>query len=340
MLKEAMFYRELENGTAECFLCVLNCKIKEGKKGKCRVRKNIRGKLYSLIYGELTSFSVDYIEKAPLYHFYPSHKFLNVGSAGCNLNCKFCLAWTITQVEPEKIKKEEFTPEKIVEAVKAIGCKGIVYTHSEPTLNLEFYAEVMKLARREKLKNVFATNGFISQEAFNFIAPYVDAVALTFKGGELFYKEICNVKFQEKHFVELCREIKKRKIHLELVYVLIPGFNDSKEEIEKVSGLANEAPLIFLRFFPSYRMDKIESPKEEELERALEIAHKAGVKHAYIENIFSHPGKHTYCEHCGRVLIRREGFGVVEYNVKKGKCAFCGAPSSIVGEPILVSAKL
>lgn len=342
MLKEAKFYEKLENSEVKCRLCILKCRIKNNKKGRCRVRKNIEGRLYSLIYGDLTSFSIDYIEKAPLYHFYPSHKFLNIGSIGCNLSCAFCLAWVITQVNYEEVKKESFEAGSIIKAAKAAKCRGIVYTHSEPTLNIEFYSEVMRHAKKENLKNVFATNGLITEEAFSYISSYIDAVALTFKGSRSFYKKYCGAGISLKHLYNLCSEIINKNIHVEIVYVLIPEHNDSEEEIKEAAKLAKfaDAPLIFLRFFPSYKMEKVQSPAEEELERALEIAYKNKVKHAYIENIFSHPGKNTYCSRCGKLLIRREGFGVVEYNIKNGACSFCGEKLKIVGNPKIISARM
>lgn len=342
MLKEAWFYEKVDNSTVKCNLCRFGCVIKKNKRGRCRVRENVDGKLFSLIYKELTSFSIDYIEKAPLYHFYPSHRFLNVGSIGCNLSCAFCLAWPITQADYDDIKKENFEADSIVRAAKAAKCKGIVYTHSEPTLNIEFYYEIMKQAKKKALKNVFATNGLITAHAFSFIADYIDAVALTLKGSRKFYRKFCGVDFNPEYLFEISEEILRNKKHVEIVYVLIPKLNDSEEEIKKACELANfaDAPLIFLRFFPSYKMDNLPSPKEEELERALEIAYKNKVKHAYIENIFSHPGKNTYCNKCGRLLIRREGFGVVEYNIKNKACSFCGEKLKIVGKPAIISAKI
>ncbi|MFQ6136588.1 MAG: AmmeMemoRadiSam system radical SAM enzyme [Candidatus Hydrothermarchaeales archaeon] len=320
--------------TVKCELCVINCEIKDGKKGFCKVRQNLGGKLYNSIYGELSSFSTDFIEKAPCYHFYPNHKFLTIGSIGCNLRCGFCLTWNISQVDPGDVKAESIEIEKLIRSAKELKCRGIVYTHSEPTLNIEYYVELMKEARRNNLANVFATNGYISLKAFDLISEYLDAVALTVKGNGDFYNEVCGVKFEKTHLTRLVDAVKARGIHLEVVYVLIPGYNDDEGSlIELINFVRNaEAPLIFLRFVPSYKMDKLDSPSEESMEYALNLAYEKGLKYAYLENIHTHPGKNTYCEKCKKLLIKRVGYGIVEWNLEDGKCSFCGANIPIVGK--------
>ncbi|MFQ5887438.1 MAG: AmmeMemoRadiSam system radical SAM enzyme, partial [Candidatus Hydrothermarchaeales archaeon] len=303
------------NTNVKCNLCVLQCEIKNGKRGFCRTRENRNGKLYNVVYGRLSSFSTDYIEKAPLYHFYPNHTFLIIGSVGCNLRCKFCLTWNITQVRPEDVKADELGIEEIVDSAKKLYCRGIVYTHSEPTLNIEFYAELMRVAKDNGLVNVFATNGFISLEAFDLISERLDAVTLTIKGTRDFYQKICGVNADFNHLPKLMEKIKEREIHLEVVYVLIPEHNDDEESLLELINLVkkSDAPLIFLRFIPSYKMDRLDSTSEERLENALNLAYKNGLKYVYLENIFSHPGKNTYCEKCKNLLIKREGYGIIEW---------------------------
>ena len=276
---EAWCYEGLDDKKVRCNLCIIRCVIAEGKRGICQTRENRNGRLFNIVYGGLSSFSTDFVEKVPLYHFHPNHRFLTVGSVGCNLSCKFCLTWSITQRPPEEIETEALSPDRLVTAASELGCKGIVYTHSEPTLNIEFYSELMEKAKKAGLANVFATNGFISIEAFERIARLVDAVALTFKGGEEFYRKVCGARYDHNHFNRLIDLIEKRGIHLELVYVLIPGENDDEESLKEVIELAKgaKAPLIFLRFFPSYKMEDIESPSEEALERAVNLAYASGL---------------------------------------------------------------
>ena len=337
MLREACCYEQLGNGKVRCSLCIRRCTLSEGERGFCRVRENRSGRLYNLFYGELSSFSVDYVEKTPLYLFYPNHQFLNLGSVGCNLACEFCLTWNITQVEPEEVKTTRLTPEQIVSAALATGCRGIVYTHSEPTLNIEFYLEVMKAARERGLKNVFATNGYITLEAFSELESYLDAVALTVKGSAEFYSRRCGVAYAKEHLHALARRIRDAGIHLEVVMVLVPNESDDEASIAEAVELAKraDASIIFLRFFPSFKMDSVEATPEATLERALSHAYSRGVL-AFVENIFSHPGKSLRCESCGKVLIRREGYGVVEWNLRtsgeKNFCKACGAPAKVVGD--------
>ena len=333
-MTEACCYKARDNNAVECNLCIINCKIKEGNTGFCGVRENKRGRLYNTIYGKLSSFSTDFIEKAPLYHFYPNHKFMTIGSVGCNLKCDFCLTWSITQVDPQTVETEELEIEKIIKSAKELECRGIVYTHSEPTLNIEYYSKLAKAAKENGLVNAFATNGLITLEAFDVIEDYLDAVSLTIKGSEDFYKEVCGVKVDKAHFSLLIKKIKEKGIHLEIVYVLIPGKNDDEGSLDGLIRLAKEAdaPLIFLRFFPSHKMDGLGSTSEEALESALNMAYDKGLKHVYVENIHSHPGKNTYCEGCKKPVIKREGYGITEWNIEEGACKFCGTKIPIIGE--------
>ncbi len=238
MLREACCYERLSEGRVRCNLCIRRCTIGEGERGFCRVRGNRGGRLYNLYYGELSSFSVDYVEKTPLYLFYPNHQFLNLGGVGCNLACEFCLAWNITQVEPEEVRTSRLTPEQIVSAAIATRCRGIVYTHSEPTLNLEFYLEVMKAARERGLKNVLATNGYVTLEAFSMLEPYLDAVALTVKGSAEFYSRRCGFTYAREHLHALAERIRRAGIHLEVVMVLVPNENDDEASVAEAVELA------------------------------------------------------------------------------------------------------
>jgi pyruvate formate lyase activating enzyme len=333
-MTEACCYRTRDNNVVECNLCIINCKIKDGGAGFCGVRENQGGTLINTIYGKLSSFSTDFIEKAPLYHFYPNHKFMTIGSVGCNMKCDFCLTWSITQVDLQSVKTDELGVEKVIKSARELDCKGIVFTHSEPALNIEYYKEIMEKAKEAGLVNVFATNGLVTLEAFESSAPYVDAVALTIKGSEDFYKEVCGVKIDKSHFTTLVKKIKEKGIHLEIVYVLIPGQNDDEESLDELFGLAKDAdaPLIFLRFFPSHKMDNLDSTTEAALEKALNAAYEGELSYVYMENIFAHPGKNTYCGKCRKVVIEREGYGIVEWNIEGGKCGFCGAKIPVIGE--------
>lgn len=322
-MKEAMFYSK-NDGKIRCKLCIFQCTIEEGRRGFCRVRENRKGKLYNLIYGKLTSFSVDPIEKTPCFHFYPNNRFLMIGSAGCNLRCEFCLTWNITQVPLEEISTVFLMPKKLVRAALELDCKGIVYTHSEPTLNLEYYSEIMKDADEKKLLNVFATNGLISKDAFKHISNYTDAVIISLKGDDSFYRNVCGSSRKKvlNEIRDLALFIKEEKIHLEIVYVLIPNYQKNLGEVINFAGLLN-SPLIFLRYIPSYRMDNISSTPLDVMESALNLAYESGLEYVYLENIYSHPGKNTYCPKCKNLIIKREGYDITVWKLKGRKC-YCG----------------
>lgn len=331
------FFERVGNGRVKCTLCVRECVLEPGQRGACRVRVNRQGEIHSLIYGRLSTYSVEYVEKIPLYLYYPNSQFITLGSAGCNLGCDFCLTWNITQVEPEEVDLSPLSPDNIVKSARALRARGIAYTHSEPTLNIEYYLEVMKTAVRSGLKNVFATNGIISLEALHTILNHVDAFAVTFKGSRKFYSRACHFSPPEGHLSRVLRSIRDAGKHLELVYVLIPGKNDDTQSLKELAALASEveAPVILLRFFPSYRYERVESTPEESLERARDYLIGAGVGHVFLENIFSHPGKNVYCRECGKVLVSRQGYGVVEWNLRtegeENYCIFCGSKSQVLG---------
>ncbi|RMF91385.1 MAG: AmmeMemoRadiSam system radical SAM enzyme [Methanobacteriota archaeon] len=336
-MQEAWCQEKLTDKKVRCGLCIIGCAVPEGGQGLCRTRANQDGRLINTVYGRLSSFSTDFVEKVPLYHFYPNHRFLTIGGVGCNLHCRFCLTWNITQTDPDEIETDSLSPEQLVNAAAGLRCRGIAYTHSEPTLNIEFYSEVMERAHKAGLVNVFATNGFISLDAFERISGFVDAVALTFKGSPRFYGRVCGAAYDREHFTSLVEAIRGKGIHLEVVYVLIPGENDDDESLHELIELVKKArvPLIFLRFFPSYKMDGLESPSEESLEHALNLAYASGVEYAYMENIFEHPGKNTYCPGCKTTLIEREGYGIVSWRIKDKRCPECGMEIPITGEPLL-----
>ncbi len=332
-MQEAWCYsRNGGTGKTLCELCIVGCEIGDGEYGFCKTRLNQGGKLYNTVHGKLSSFSIDFIEKTPLYHFHPNHRFLTIGGLGCNLRCKFCLAWSITQVPLGEVEVTEIEPSCMVNAARALECKGMVYTHSEPALNLEFYSEIMKLAREKDLTNVLATNGLLSMQAFDKVSDHLDAVALTIKGDESFYRDVCGLKGDgiKKHLMALVDAIKERGIHLEVVSLVVPGYEDqAKMGIEFAKRTSS--PMIFLRFFPCHVMDKIESPSEKQMEEVLNHAYDSGLRYAYVENIFSHPGKVTYCSSCKAPLVKREGYGIVEWALVDGKCINCGSKVPIVG---------
>jgi len=290
-LHEAMYYTQLESGKVQCDLCPHNCVIIPGKVGICRARKNIDGKLYSLNYGKVTSIALDPIEKKPLYRFHPNTFILSAGTFGCNLKCPFCQNWEIAHSISEDWPNMIYiSPDQLVqEALNYLKHKniGIAYTYNEPSIWYEFVYETSKLAREKKLLNVLVTNGFINKQPFLELLPFVDAMNIDMKSfNPSFYKEICKGSLDN---VKEIVEIAAPKCHIEITTLVIPGLNDSKEEIGSlakwIASINPEIVLHLSRYFPNYKMkDRPPTPKKT-LEDLRDEALKY-LKYVYLGNVW------------------------------------------------------
>ncbi|MEW6221760.1 MAG: AmmeMemoRadiSam system radical SAM enzyme [Candidatus Hadarchaeota archaeon] len=337
MKKVAKFWKEMPGGKVGCSLCPWRCTIADGKVGVCRARKNEGGKLYSLVYGSLVSMAVDPIEKKPFYHFYPGSTSFSISAPGCNFSCGHCQNWSISQASVESVPFEDVPPEKVIELAKRYGCKGISHTYTEPTIWSEYAIDVGKLAHRSGLYNSFVTNGYITIEALEELGPYLDASNVDVKAfTDRFYKEVCHVA-GIRPVLATCEWLVENDKHLEVTYLVIPGENDSSEEIYKFCKWAAEklgpnVPIHFSRFYPHYRMADREPTPVRTLEGALDIAKKAGLLYVYIGNVPGHEFDNTYCPKCGEMLVERQGFDILQYKLKDHKCHKCGAEINIRGE--------
>jgi len=283
-MKEALFYQVKDNSRVQCFLCPHNCLISEGKAGLCGVRKNEKGKLYSLVYGQATSLALDPIEKKPLYHFHPGEFILSVGTKGCNFFCKFCQNWTISK--DLNAQTEAVTPQFLVERAKKLNSFGIAYTYNEPFIWYEFVLDTARLAKKEGLKNVLVTNGYVNQEPLRNILPFIDAMNIDIKSIEdKFYVDTCAAKLNP--VLETIKESAKH-CHIELTNLIIPTLNDSKENFLKLTdwiyeNLGDSVPLHFSRYFPCYKLNIPATPVST-LEKAQHIAKKK-LKFVYLGNV-------------------------------------------------------
>ena len=286
-MKLAMFFEKIEDSKVHCSLCPHNCVIKPGSLGVCRARKNIDGELYSLNYARIASVSLDPIEKKPLYRFHPGTIIMSAGTFGCNLKCSFCQNWSIAHKDPETI---EVLPEtlaaKALETVKD-GNIGIAYTYNEPSIWFEYVYDTARLAREKGLYNVLVTNGFISREPLELLLPFIDAMNIDVKAFTAsFYEGIC--KGTLKNVLETV-EAAAGRCHVELTTLVIPGLNDSMEEIEQLSewiaGISPEIPLHLSRFFPNYKMNDRPPTPVVTLEKARETALRK-LKYVYIGNVW------------------------------------------------------
>ncbi|WP_461866962.1 AmmeMemoRadiSam system radical SAM enzyme [Thermococcus sp.] len=336
-MKEAMYWERVKDSTVRCRLCPLNCIISEGKRGSCRIRKNIRGKLYTLNYGLVSSIASDPVEKKPLFHFWPGSCALSIGTVGCNMHCKHCQNWEISQADEKFPYLQKATPESIVAIAKRYGCESIAYTYNEPTIWYEFVLDTAKLAREKGINNILVTNGYINEEPFRKLAPYIDAMNIDIKAfDDKFYMKIAGVPGGEpsRKIAEIAK--KEFGIHVELTYLIIPTLNDRDEEFRTfarwvVGELGDDTPVHFSRFFPHYKLVSLPPTPMETVERAYRIAKEEGLKFVYIGNAPGHYGENTYCPRCGKPLIVRWGFEIEEYHIKDGRCEYCGEPIPVVG---------
>lgn len=334
-VKEALFWKELGGGKVQCELCPHECKLAEGKRGICGVRENIDGKLHTLIYGLGTSSHADPIEKKPLYHFHPGTMVMSFGTVGCNFSCLHCQNYTISQEGPEDRHLTRFTIDDVLRMTKGGNCAGVAWTYNEPTIWYEFTLDGSKAVKQEGLYSVYVSNGYINEEPLRRIAPYLDAMNIDVKAGEdEFYRKVC--KGDRKKVLETCERAHSLGILIELTYLIIPGMNDSMEEIKEyvewaVGTLSPKVALHFSAFHPDYKLqDRMRTPMETMI-RAYETAKKAGAEHVYLGNVRHGDYENTVCPKCGTLIVERFGFSADVMNVTDGRCRKCGTEIPIKG---------
>ena len=329
-MQPALYYEKLKGQKVVCRLCPHECSLAEGKTGVCKVRTNVNGALMSENYGKLCSMRFDPIEKKPLYHFYPGSLIYSVGSVGCNLSCKFCQNWEISQtcVRDYPYLKEA-SPDKIVNLATVRGDNiGIAYTYNEPTVWFEFMLETARLAKERGLKNVAVTNGFINHKPLAELLPFMDAFNVDLKGfTEKFYKKISGASL--KPVLDSIKLIKKNKKHLELTNLLITDLNDDENDFRRMlkwiaEEVGKETPLHISRYFPVYKL-KNKATSVTTLLRFHKIA-KEYLDHVYVGNIMTQEGQHTHCPGCGKKVIERNGYSTYRVGIdKSGNCKYCKA---------------
>ncbi len=326
--KEALFYKKLDSKTLQCHLCPRRCVIPDGKRGYCRIRENNGGILYTLSFAKPVSLNaLDPIEKKPLFHFLPGTKTFSLSTAGCNLNCKFCQNWEISQKAPEEVEFVYLEPQELIDKVKASGLNIIAYTYTEPTIFYEYMLETAKLAKAGGIRNVMHSNGFINPEPLQQLAQYLDAANIDLKG------------FSDDYYVKMCagtlapvlaslKILKQEGVHLEITNLVLPSYNDDADSTKKMclwikENLGADTPLHFSRFWPMYKLAQLNPTPIETLQRLRQAALGCGLKYVYIGNIGTNPAENTYCPKCGKIVIGRRGYFIVENNIIDGKCKFC-----------------
>ena len=330
-LKKAVLWEPLEEDKKVlCNLCNWKCTISDGKLGRCLVRKNIDGILYSLNYYKLISANPDPIEKKPLFHFQPGSKSFSIATMGCNFKCEFCQNWQISQTAENgnDIDGQAISPEVIISAAKRDKCKSVAYTYTEPTIFMELCNDCGRLAKENGLANIFVSNGYMTTEAIDFTSGWLDGINVDLKGfTEDFYKRLCKGRLQPV-LDTITYIAKETNIWMEITTLLIPGENDSDEELKKLTGfLVNNAgpdvPWHISRFHPQYKYLNSVPTSTGSLKNAYEIGKAAGLHYIYIGNVPGSKQESTFCYNCQQLLIERNGYRIVENNIKNGKCPNC-----------------
>jgi pyruvate formate lyase activating enzyme len=328
-MKEAMLYEKLSDRRVHCYLCNHHCRIGEGKRGVCAVRENREGTLYTLVYRQLISRNVDPVEKKPMFHFAPGSRSFSIATVGCNFRCDFCQNHEISQMPRDEntITGQDVAPEEIVAMAKKAGCKTIAYTYTEPTIYFEYAYDIALKASKEGLKNIFVTNGYMTEEALRTIHPHLHGANVDLKAfQEEFYRNRCGAKLEG--VLRSLGVMKELGVWVEITTLIIPGLNDSEEELRDLAGfivsLGKEVPWHISRFHPMYKMLDRSPTSVKILARARKIGMDAGLRYVYTGNVPGDPGEDTFCHHCGQLLVDRLGFQILKYQVQEKKCSKCG----------------
>lgn len=331
-MKEAMFFEKLAGMKVHCGLCRFRCLIADGRRGICGVRENREGVLSTLVYGKCVAEQVDPVEKKPLFHFLPGSLSYSVATMGCNFRCRHCQNHRISQPPREggRILGRPLLPEGIVAKALAAGCRSISYTYTEPTIFFEYAYDTAVLAQRHGLKNIFVTNGYITEEALIFLRPYLDAVNIDLKGfTDSFYREVAGGALLNE-VLESIRLHKRLGIWLEITTLIIPGLNDSDEELAAIARfiadeVGRDTPWHVSSFHPDYQMiDRSWTPLAT-VRRARQIGVAAGLRYVYEGNVPGDGGENTLCPGCHARLVTRSGFSVRDLAIRAGKCSSCGS---------------
>jgi len=329
-MHEAQLYSQGKDGEVNCELCSHHCRIKDGRRGICGVRENRSGVLYSLVYGWLVAEHVDPIEKKPLFHFLPGSLSYSISTVGCNFRCRHCQNFSISQPgdfpadNPPGILR---TPQYVVDHAEASGCRSISYTYVEPTIFFEFAYDCSVLARSRGLKNVFVSNGFMSEKTTRKLAPVLDAINIDIKAfTEDFYHKICGARLQP--VLDTVRLMHELGVWVEITTLIIPGLNDSEAELKAIAdfivAIDSSMPWHVTAFYPTYKLTDRPATPAHTLQKAREIGLAAGLKHVYEGNIPGAGGEDTVCPSCQALLIKRYGFRIQENRLAHGRCPQCG----------------
>jgi pyruvate formate lyase activating enzyme len=326
--REAIFFAETPRGI-QCTVCPNECIVKPGEESICHNRVNYGNTLYSIAYGNPCAVHVDPIEKKPLLHFLPQSSAFSIATAGCSFACLNCQNWEISQTSPSKTQNIELFPESVVSSSIRNNCESIAYTYSEPISFYEYMFETAKIARKQNIKNVMVSNGYINPEPLKQLIPYIDAANIDLKAFDsALHLKLTGGKLQP--VLDTLVTFLKNKVWLEITNLIVPSWSDNFDKIREMCKWLTDngfslVPLHFSRFSPLYKLTQLPVTPLSTLVKAKEIALHEGLKFVYIGNV---PGKgfeNTYCPGCSKLVVERSGFSILSNNLSDGKCKFCRA---------------
>ncbi len=327
---EARWYEKIPHKKVKCKLCPRECVVDDRERGYCGVRENYQGVYYSLVHSHPCTYHIDPIEKKPLFHFLPGTQAFSLATVGCNVDCQFCQNWQISQIRPEQAENLDLPPQKIVNMTRESGAPSIAYTYSEPVIFAEYMYDIADAAARAGIKSVMVSNGYIQEKPMRELANVLSAVKIDLKAfSEEYYRDI--VAGELKPVLDTLVLLKKINMWTEIVYLVVPTLNDGDKEFADLARwikteLGQDVPVHFTRFHPQYKLLNLPPTPVKTLERARETALAEGLHYVYVGNVPGHAAEHTYCPKCGKILIRRQTFWILENKISNGKCPDCHTP--------------
>lgn len=330
----ALLVEPRSRGRVRCLTCLRRCTIAPGERGWCGTRENRDGTLFTLIYGRVSSLSLNPMEKKPVFHFLPGSRWLSLGSLGCNFRCPGCQNWELAHARlPQELAHTRFlSPGDLVELARRQGAAGLSWTFNEPTLWLEYILDTAPLARRAGLFTNIVTNGALTQEALDALGPHLDVYRVDIKGFfPQTYETLARFSHPEAIRATAVRARRRWGMWVEVVTNVIPGLNDDSGTLENIAAwiardLGPATPWHLTRFHPAYLYTGVPATPLATLEQACRLARRAGLKFPYLGNVPGHPGENTYCPRCGRLLLAREIFDITANFLKAGGCPDCRTP--------------
>jgi pyruvate formate lyase activating enzyme len=326
-VREAQYFETLPHKKIRCKLCPRDCVIDDMERGYCGVRENRGGKYYTLVHSRPCSYHVDPIEKKPFFHVLPGTLAFSIATAGCNVNCKFCQNWEISQARPEQLRSTYMPPDQVASLAERSNSRSIAYTYSEPVIFYEYMMDCAEAGRDRGVLSVVVTGGYINEKPLKELCARVDAIKVDLKSySEDYYRDVVNGELRP--VLDALVTMRQADVWTEIVYLVVPTLNDGDEELSKLArwikaNLGVDVPVHFTRFHPQYLLKNLPATPVATLERAKAIADAEGLRYVYVGNVPGHPAENTYCPGCGRIVVERMGYMVKKTNIRNGSCTHC-----------------